>query len=632
MNRPLGLVVALAAVLAPPALPASARAGAATPSVDRVLLLTAPPSGMPLSPAGPSAAAAVSLSAVASDRPGYREWLAQVPYAQDVLLAADGSTTATTTRDDQTWVGVRSTDGTRERSYPFPGRGHPALLAAESTDGRTLVLRSAQSAGTDEYLLWRPGAAAAARRIADASGPVAVDPSRPGTVLLASAADGVRRWAAGRLTTLVSPKELGSLVGEPAAVAASPDGTRVAVEDSAGHLVAFDAEGRPLRRTPVAVPSQPTARPLLAFSRDGEAVYATTGAPGPDPALSALTGLVRVPVTGPARTTTLLRPGQQSVSALAVAPGRPRDPQAPAGLAVTQALGGVAVGWPALPAGSRARLVRYPGDVAAGRGTALRLPHGARRLVDPLVAGSRATYVLWAVDRSGRAHGPLTAHVVALSRPRATGVVVPSDAGPGVLGPLSWRSPGAPAGTHYLVSDGRWAYSGSETALATSAYGPGVGGTYSITAFDPFGNATAVARTSLAAETDQADGSFTGRWTRVADAGAWGGSLSGTTEPGAALRSGVAFVGSADPLTLYVIGEQGPDHGELAVELDGKRVAVVDTQAPALVERAHLWSATLRTGPGDHTLRVVALGTAGRPLVVVDAFAGTGVTSGLGPE
>ncbi len=102
-------------------------------------------------------------------------------------------------------------------------------------------------------------------------------------------------------------------------------------------------------------------------------------------------------------------------------------------------------------------------------------------------------------------------------------------------------------------------------------------------------------------------------WVRVPDATARGGSLR---------ESGVAGSGARFTFTgrdVAWIAERGPGHGKAKVYVDGKFVTTVDLQAAAeaparLVFRKH-WGTR-----ATHTVRVVVLGTAGRPLVDVDGF------------
>ena len=62
----------------------------------------------------------------------------------------------------------------------------------------------------------------------------------------------------------------------------------------------------------------------------------------------------------------------------------------------------------------------------------------------------------------------------------------------------------------------------------------------------------------------------------------------------------------------------GPDRGAVKVFVDGRHVATVDTRASGLRFRQVAWSRTWATS-GTHTLKLVVVGTPGRPRAHVDA-------------
>jgi Transglycosylase-like domain len=66
-------------------------------------------------------------------------------------------------------------------------------------------------------------------------------------------------------------------------------------------------------------------------------------------------------------------------------------------------------------------------------------------------------------------------------------------------------------------------------------------------------------------------------------------------------------------------GQKGPGAGRARVYVDGTYVRTVDAGSSTWVASTPLFSKSW-TGSGTHVLKVVALGTAGRPSVVVDAF------------
>jgi hypothetical protein len=65
-------------------------------------------------------------------------------------------------------------------------------------------------------------------------------------------------------------------------------------------------------------------------------------------------------------------------------------------------------------------------------------------------------------------------------------------------------------------------------------------------------------------------------------------------------------------------GPVGPTRGKARVLIDGKAVAIVDLGRATFRARDMVFARNLPNGP--HTLRIQALGTAGRPTVAIDEF------------
>jgi len=107
--------------------------------------------------------------------------------------------------------------------------------------------------------------------------------------------------------------------------------------------------------------------------------------------------------------------------------------------------------------------------------------------------------------------------------------------------------------------------------------------------------------------------SWSGAWKSVSDPRFSGGSVRFTSAAGA--RMTYSFKGRA----IAWVSTFAPNRGMAKVYIDGSLVATVDTGAPGLafhrVAFARTWSAS-----GYHTIRIVVLGTAGRPRVDIDAL------------
>jgi hypothetical protein len=74
----------------------------------------------------------------------------------------------------------------------------------------------------------------------------------------------------------------------------------------------------------------------------------------------------------------------------------------------------------------------------------------------------------------------------------------------------------------------------------------------------------------------------------------------------------IAFEGTG----IAWAGPVGPTRGQARIYIDGKHVATVDTHRSVYRARDVIWATMLEDGP--HTLRIVVVGTRGRPTVAVD--------------
>ena len=105
-----------------------------------------------------------------------------------------------------------------------------------------------------------------------------------------------------------------------------------------------------------------------------------------------------------------------------------------------------------------------------------------------------------------------------------------------------------------------------------------------------------------------------GTWKSATVAQCSGGSVRYATTAGAS--AAYSFTGRS----IAWVTTLGPDRGAAKVYVDGVLVTTIDLHASTLVYRriafAKSWSAA-----GAHSLRIVVVGTAGRPRVDVDAFA-----------
>jgi len=71
--------------------------------------------------------------------------------------------------------------------------------------------------------------------------------------------------------------------------------------------------------------------------------------------------------------------------------------------------------------------------------------------------------------------------------------------------------------------------------------------------------------------------------------------------------------------SLGWIAERGPGHGRAEVYIDGLKVATIDLEAVNLQPRRVVFSRSWPTSTA-RTVELHVLGTAGRPIVTLDAF------------
>lgn len=134
-------------------------------------------------------------------------------------------------------------------------------------------------------------------------------------------------------------------------------------------------------------------------------------------------------------------------------------------------------------------------------------------------------------------------------------------------------------------------------------------------AMDRYGNFSLWSPRRLAsAPYDDMSARYAGRWRHNNSSATWMFTLSSTRARGAS----ATFRVHGTRLTL--LGSRSPGSGKIAVYLDGRLVAIQDTRAPRVLARQALWVSVALSQRALHTVRVVALGTPGRPLVVLDGL------------
>ena len=107
--------------------------------------------------------------------------------------------------------------------------------------------------------------------------------------------------------------------------------------------------------------------------------------------------------------------------------------------------------------------------------------------------------------------------------------------------------------------------------------------------------------------------SYTGKWALVSLSSASGGRLHRSTSAG----STVTFRTTAR--AIAVVGRRGPLNGKAKVYVDGVYKSTIDLYRSSYQSRVVVFN-TSWTSAGTHSVRLVVLGTSGRPRIDIDAF------------
>ena len=245
-----------------------------------------------------------------------------------------------------------------------------------------------------------------------------------------------------------------------------------------------------------------------------------------------------------------------------------------------------------------------------------------------LVVGKTYTYRLQAVDRSGNVSAAAVRSVTATLPPALKAADPTSSTATKTPFPVALTPAGNVAATRYTV-DYRAVTSTAYSRWLTRAAGPSAtfgAGNAPVTvapgsvwqfqgrAYDAYGNATGLVRSAKAVVPfDQSKATFSGG-TNATGTDRWLGGVRTIKATGNYAKLTV----TADRVT--VVGEKCPTCGKLYVYDGSTKVATVDSYASARKPRQVLYTRTW-TKAGSHVLTVKPAATAGRPNVVLDAFA-----------
>ncbi|HEV2890743.1 MAG TPA: S8 family serine peptidase [Frankiaceae bacterium] len=108
--------------------------------------------------------------------------------------------------------------------------------------------------------------------------------------------------------------------------------------------------------------------------------------------------------------------------------------------------------------------------------------------------------------------------------------------------------------------------------------------------------------------------SYAGSWAKRALGGRWDGWVHQSNARGASVTH------RTDLTQFWIIGDKCATCGQFQVWVDGVHRATVDSRSSSAAYRQALWSSPNYGAPKAHTIKIVVLGTAGRPWVVLDGI------------
>ena len=308
-------------------------------------------------------------------------------------------------------------------------------------------------------------------------------------------------------------------------------------------------------------------------------------------------------------------------------------PGAPTGVTAVAGPGEAAVSWTA-PADGPSPITSYLVQATPGTGTCAPKPATATSCTVRDLPDGKYTFSVVAVNDLGISRASAASNKVAID---TTAPVVKAPAvglrvglrltGTNVPVRVSWSGTDAVSGISAFTlgrsADGGTTYNpvtlGSSTATSkttTLAAGPTIH-RFRVGATDASGNTSAwkagPALTVSLVDDAAVKVTYKGTWTTSTPAAASGATLHSTKVRGAS--ASITFTGRG----IAWVAPKGTNRGKAALFLDGTRVGTVNLDAASasrVLVYAKSWAAS-----GKHTLRIVAVGTAGHPRIDVDAFA-----------
>ncbi|MFD4598180.1 N-acetylmuramoyl-L-alanine amidase [Streptomyces sp. NPDC058464] len=246
----------------------------------------------------------------------------------------------------------------------------------------------------------------------------------------------------------------------------------------------------------------------------------------------------------------------------------------------------------------------------------------ARSASVPVTAGShtvqvRATHVRGSTTLSGSV--TLVGDTTVPTFPTAPGVRVRTGTVSSTSVPVTvtWKAAdNAALAKVTATSPSSATFGPTATSWSTSAK-PGTSDLFALKAYDVAGNATAASVHRTPNIVQETSTTRTGSWTRKSSTSYLGGYSYGSSSAKASISW--TFTGRS----VAWIVSRASTSGQAYVYVDGTKVTTVDLKSSTTLYRQAIWTKTW-SAAAKHTLKIVVVGTAGRPTVTTDGIATIG--------
>ncbi|MER5602899.1 N-acetylmuramoyl-L-alanine amidase [Streptomyces sp. NPDC002265] len=229
----------------------------------------------------------------------------------------------------------------------------------------------------------------------------------------------------------------------------------------------------------------------------------------------------------------------------------------------------------------------------------------------------RATHVRGATTLSGSV--TLVGDATAPTFPTAPGVQVRTGTVNSTSVPVTvtWKAADNAALTKVTATSPSSATFGPTVTSWSASAKPGTSDLFALKAYDVAGNSTAASVYRTPNIVQETSTTRTGTWTHKSSTSYLGGYSYGSSSAGASISW--TFTGRS----VAWIVSRASTSGQAYVYVDGTKVTTVDLKSSTTLYRQAIWTKTWSTS-AKHTLKIVVVGTAGRPTVTTDGIATIG--------